>query len=193
MSINISSITIFNKTSIGLSSNSARDKAARQQERDSQIDYWEGKKDALKGKKCGSIEAIAERLELLHSYEDQIAAAKKAYNQEQMYHVLDEVREQGENIARELEKLEPKTPEERREEMVEEALGTEEDKGKLTESLEELTDMVEDMAEQTEELMPEEMATEELVPDQEELLKEQQEELLKQKQLQKQKRFDMWV
>ena len=39
--------------------------------------------------------------------------------------------------------------------------------------------MVEDMAEQTEELMPEEMATEELVPDQEELLK--------------QKRFDMWV
>ena len=104
-----------------------------------------------------------------------------------MYHVLDEAREQGENIARELEKLEPKTPEERREEMVEEALGTEEDKGKLTESLEELTDMVEDMAEQTEELMPEEMATEELVPDQEELLKEQQEELLKQK------RFDMWV
>lgn len=187
MSINISSITIFNKTSIGLSSNSARDKAARQQERDSQIDYWEGKKDALKGKKCGSIEAIAERLELLHSYEDQIAAAKKAYNQEQMYHVLDEAREQGENIAKELKKLEPKTPEERREEMVEEALGTEEDKGKLTESLEELTDMVEDMAEQTEELMPEEMATEELVPDQEELLKEQQEELLKQK------RFDMWV
>lgn len=186
-SINASSITIFNRTGMGISSNSARDKAARQQDRDSQIDYWEGKKDALKGKKCGSIEAIAERLELLQSYEDQIAAAKKAYNHEQMFHVLDEAKEQGENIAKELEKLEPKTPEERRREMVEEALGTEDNKGELTKSLEELTDMVDDMAEQTEELMSEAAETEDLTSVEEELLQKQTEEL------QKQKHFDMWV
>lgn len=185
-SINASSITILNKTGKGFSTRSARDKAARQQERDSQVDYWEGKKDALKGKKCGSVEAIAERLELLQSYEDEIAAVKKAYNQEQMYHVLDEAKEQGENIAKELEKLEPKTPEERREEMVEEALGTEENKGELTKSLEELTDMVDEMAEQTEELMPEAAETEDLTSVEEELLQEQMEEL------QKQKHFDMW-
>lgn len=175
--INASSIAIFNKTSQGASSNSAKEKAARQQKMNSQIDYWEGKKEALKGKKCGSLDAIKERLELLQSYEDEIAVARDAYNHEQMFHVLDEAKEQGENIAKALEKYEPKTAEERREEMVEEALGTEEDKGELTESLEELTENIKDLAKDITELEPEEELDELDILEQEKLKTEKEQEM----------------
>lgn len=154
--INASTIAVFNKVNMASSSNSAREKAARQQKMDSQVDYWEGKKENLKGKKCGSLDAIKERLELLQSYEDEIAAAKESYNHEQMFHVLDEAKEQGEKIAEELKKYEPKTAEERREEMVEEALGTEENKGEMTESMEELTEDIKELVKGMTEMAPEE-------------------------------------
>ena len=122
--VRASSIAVFSKLSLGASSNSAREKAARQQKMNSQVDYWENKKESFKGKECGSLEAIKDRLEQLQACEDEIAAAKKAYNHEQMFHVLDEAREQGEKIAEEMKKHEPKTAEERQEELAEEALGT---------------------------------------------------------------------
>ncbi len=48
-----------------------------------------------------------------HSYEDEIVAVKMQYNQEQMWHIMDEAKEIGEKIAEEAEKFEPKTAEER--------------------------------------------------------------------------------
>ena len=92
---------------------------------------------------------IVKKLEMLHSYEDEIAAVKKQYNQEQMRHTMDEAEEIGEKIAEEAEKNEPKTAEERREDMVEEALGTEEDKSELEESLEEISESVEEALDRT--------------------------------------------
>lgn len=96
---------------------------------------------------CDSIEDIARKLEMFHSYEDQIAAVKKQYNNEQMFHTMDEARERGEQIAELAEDYAPKTEEERKEEMVEEALGIEE-KGGLTESMEEVQEITEEMVEE---------------------------------------------
>ena len=64
---------------------------------------------------CSTLEDIARKLEMFHSYEDQIAAVKQQYNNSQMAHVLDEAKEIGEKIAEEAEKTAPKTEEERRE------------------------------------------------------------------------------
>ena len=201
--INASSITIFNRTSMGAVSDSAKEKAARQQRMNSQIDYWEGKKEALKGKECGSLDAIRERLEQLQSYEDEIAAARKAYNHDQMFHVLDEAKEQGEKIARELEKQEPKTAEERREEMAEEALGTEEGEGGMMESLEELTEDMKELTEDLTELEPsektdvlDELEKEKLKVEKEQEMQELEEELQLQQQnaaIQERKRINVYV
>ena len=84
---------------------------------------------------------------MLHSYEDQIAAVKAAYNNEQMYHLMDEAREKGEKIAEAAEDSKPKTPEERREELVEEATGVEEQDGVLSEIMDELGEVLEVMDE----------------------------------------------
>lgn len=197
--IHSSSLTLFNKGGAGPVSKSAQEKADRQQKMNSQVDYWEDKKAGLKNKKCGSLEAIKERLDMLQSYEDEIMAAKVSYNKEQMFHALDEARELSEKIAKEAEKYAPKTAEERREEMAEEALGTEENKGELTESLEELTDVVEELTEEVvesqqntlENLESEEAETPEELS--EELLAEKAaEESVKQEILQY-KRFDMRI
>ena len=60
---------------------------------------------------------------------------------------MDEARERGEQIAELAEDYAPKTEEERKEEMVEEALGIEE-KGGLTESMEEVQEITEEMVEE---------------------------------------------
>lgn len=127
---------------------STRDKLKRQEETQRQVDLFEQKKDNLKNMKCGSVEEIAEKLNMLHSYEDQIAAAKAAYNSEQMWHILDESTERGEKIAEAAEKTKPKTPEERQEDMVEEALGIEGSDGMLEEILDEVEEVTEELTEQ---------------------------------------------
>ena len=140
---------------------STRDRLERQEETQKQVDYFEQKKDNLKNVKCGSVEEIAEKLNMFHSYEDQIAAAKAAYNSEQMWHILDESTERGEKIAEAAEKSKPKTPEERQEEMVEEALGIEESGGMLEEILDEVGELTEELTDEiTGELIEE--TTEEL-------------------------------
>ena len=135
---------------------SAQDQAERQQKAQSQIAFWENQKESLKNVECGTLEAIGKKLEQFHSYESEIAAVKTQYNQEQMWHAMDEAKELGEKIAEEAEKFEPKTAEERREDMAEEALGTDENKGEVTESMEEMqeemSELTEDMSQTMEEI-----------------------------------------
>lgn len=141
-------------------SKSAQDKMERQQKAQNQIDFLENQKANLKNIECDTLEEIAKKLEMFHTYEDQIAEVKKAYNNEQMGHVLDEAMEQGEKIAEATEKTEPKTPEERKKEMAEEALGIDESKGALTESLEEIEEVVSEEMEELEEAVLEQSAKE---------------------------------
>ena len=130
---------------------STQDKMERQQKAQNQIDFLENQKANLKNMECDSLDEIARKLEMFHSYEDQIAEVKKAYNNEQMGHALDEAMERGEKIAEAVEKTEPKTPEERKKDMVEEALGIDESKGALTESLEEIEEVIAEAVEEIEE------------------------------------------
>lgn len=116
---------------------SSVEKMQRMQKTASQVDFYEQQKANLQNMTCDNVESIAEKLNMFHRYEDKITAAKMSYNHEQMWHTMDEAREQGEKIAEKVEEMEPKTPEERLEEMAEEALGIEEEKSSLAETLEE--------------------------------------------------------
>jgi hypothetical protein len=156
---------------------STQEKAERQQNTQNQIEYWENRKESLKQTDCGTVEEIVKKLELLHSYEDEIAAAKKAYNFEQMRHVLDEAEERGEKIAEAAEKNKPKTEEERKKEALEEAAGTENTGGILEELSEELPEeLSETMSEEMEDLsdgLREEMeALPQAIPEEMEVLSE---------------------
>jgi len=152
ISLNNSPFSIFAQR-FGNGLKSTQEKIERQQKMQSQVDFFEGQKAGLKNMQCDTIEEIAKKLELFNNYEAQIAAVKKQYNQEQMMHCMDEAQERGEKLAEAVKKLEPKTAEERREEMAEEALGVEEEGGMLTEMLDELPDL-EEIKESLDELLP---------------------------------------
>lgn len=179
MNINIQSITgtFFGKYSVlshkGLKS--TEEKMERQEKRDNQVAFFEKQKENLKNRECRTVEEIAEKLDMLKSYDDQIAGTKAAYNNEQMWHILDEAREVGEKIAEAAEKMEPKTPEERQEELVEEATGTEDTGGMLEEIMEDAAQMQEEVQEAMQEELEEQITTEL----QEELPKDLQEQLEK--------------
>lgn len=154
---------------------STQDKLQRQAERDGKIAFFEAQKENLKNMKTSNLEDVVRKLEMLHTYEDAIAAAKQEYNSAQMLHILDEAWERGEKIAEAAEKNKPKTEEERKEE----ALGTEENKGALLESMEELSEITEEMEEKMTEEMTEEMAeeiTEEMTEEMAEEITEDMEE-----------------
>ena len=127
MNIKIQGITLFRNYGL----KSTQDRLERQEKRDGQIAFWEKQKDNLKNMKSYSLEDISRKLDILHGYDEQIAAAKAEYNNSQMFHVLDEARERAEKIAEEAEKYAPKTPEERLEDMIEEATGVDKDAGML--------------------------------------------------------------
>lgn len=149
MNIQLQTTKLFSNYSL----KSTQDRIERQAKRDNQIAFFEQQKENLKNMKTDSLEDIARKLDLLHGYDDQIAAAKVEYNHSQMYHLLDEAREQGEKIAEEAEKYAPKTPEERREDMIEEATGVDQDGGILSDMMDELSELTEEMTEEmTEEL-----------------------------------------
>lgn len=149
---------------------STQDRLERQEQTQKQVDFFEKQKENLKNVTCGSVEEIAEKLKMFQSYEDQIAAVKAAYNQEQMFHILDESTEKGEKIAEAVEKTEPKTPEERLEEMAKEALGIE-DGGELEEVMDELQEVAEELTEEMAEDVTEELA--EALPENAELSAEE--------------------
>lgn len=127
---------------------STQERMERQQKTQEQILFYENQKENLKNKECSTLEEIARKLDMFHTYEDEIAAAKQAYNDEQMWHAMDEAKELGERIAEQAKKYEPKTPEERKEEMVEEALGTDEEKGELAEAIEEIEEKISEVSEE---------------------------------------------
>lgn len=130
---------------------STAEKQERQAKCQSQVDFWENKKENLKNMQCSTVEEIAEKLELYHSYEESIAAAKKAYNNEQMWHTMDEARERGEKIAEAAKKNEPKTEEERKEELRKEAVGEETSGEGLLDVLDDLSESVEETMEDIQE------------------------------------------
>lgn len=167
---------------------SAQDKAERQQKAQSEISFWEKQKKNLKNQECESVEEIADKLKALHSYEEEIAAAKQSYNNEQMWHILDEAEELGEKIAEAAEKMEPKTAEERREDMAEEAMGTDEDKSMMEEMMEDVSDLseeveaveenakeLEELAEETEEMREAKEAQEKLAEEAKQMEEQKQE------------------
>ncbi len=178
---------------------STQQKLERQAKCENQVAFYENQKNNLKNVVCDNLEDIAEKLDMLHTYEDQIAAVKAQYNHEQMYHTLDEAMEKGEKIAKAVEKTKPKTPEERAEDLAKEALGIEEE-GILTEILDELTEVIEETIEETAEVLEE---TTESLTDQsaeeaeslsqqtEQILNEQNTEALSEQPQQRYKRFDM--
>ena len=145
MNIKMQGINLFRNYGL----KSTQDRLERQAKRDNQIAFLEQQKENLKNMKADSIEDISRKLDLLHGYDDQIAAAKAEYNNSQMFHVLDEARERAEKIAEEAEKYAPKTPEERLEDMIEEATGVDKDAGMLAEAMDELEEIAEEMAEET--------------------------------------------
>ncbi|SDH30995.1 MULTISPECIES: hypothetical protein [Pseudobutyrivibrio] len=160
---------------------STQDRLNRQAERDNKIAFFEQQKENLKNMKADTIDEIARKLDLFHGYEDQIAAAKMEYNNSQMFHVFDEAQELAEKIAEAAEKNKPKTSEERREDMIEEATGVEND-GMLDELMDNLTEAVEEvteeMVEELQETSEEALSEEEL--EQAKLLKDEQFEKLEQ-------------
>lgn len=164
---------------------STQQKMERQAKCNNQIAFYENQKENLKNMKCDSLEEISRKLEMLHTYEDEIAAVKAAYNSEQMYHIMDEAEEMGKKMAEAAEKMEPKTPEERREEAAkkagDETAETTESEGLLEELLE---DVGETLEEQMQEELGEEQAQEELREEQppEELGEEQSLEDLREEQ-----------
>ena len=162
MNISLQGMDLFGN--IGLKS--TQERLDRQAKRDNQIAFYEQQKENLKNMKANTLEEISRKLELFHGYENQIAAAKMEYNNSQMFHVFDEAQELAEKIAEAAEKNKPKTPEERREDMIEEATGVEESEGLLSEVLDELTDVMEEVIEEiTEETVDKlEEITEELDP-----------------------------
>lgn len=149
---------------------STQDRLERQEQTQKQIDFFETQKENLKNVTAENVEEIAEKLKMFHSYEDQIASIKAAYNHEQMFHILDESTERGEKIAEAVDKMAPKTPEERLEEMVEEVLGIEEG-GELEEMMEEIEEIAEELTEEVTEEITEEL--EEALPENAELSAEE--------------------
>ena len=127
---------------------STKEKMERQSERDSKFAFFEAQKENLKNMKTETVEDIAKKLEMFHTYEDEIAAAKQEYNSSQMFHIMDEAEEEAEKRAKEAEKNKPKTEEERKEEAVDEALGTDDDKGMLAENMEKLSEITDQMTEE---------------------------------------------
>jgi len=147
---------------------STQEKLQRQQERDNKVAFFEAQKENLKNRKADTLEEISEKLEMFHNYENEIAAANQEYNNSQMFHVMDEAEEHGEKIAEAAERNKPKTEEE----MVDEAFGTEENKGMMSEIMDELSETTEEMTEQMTkktmenmEELPDEVLQEQLVTD----------------------------
>lgn len=188
MNIHVQSITgTFFGGGLGFSHKglkSTEEKLERQEKRDNEVAFFEKQKENLKNRKCTTVEEIADKLDMLKSYDDQIAGIRAAYNNEQMWHMLDEAREMGEKIAEAAEKMEPKTPEERREELIEEAMGTEDTGGMLDEMMEDTAQVQEELEEVLQEELPEQLEEElaEELPEQlaEELTEELPEDIQEQ-------------
>ncbi|MDE5907221.1 MAG: hypothetical protein K2H52_00515 [Lachnospiraceae bacterium] len=179
--LQVGSSLLFGQRSSALNGGlkSTQQKMERQAKCENQVAFYEEKKSNLKNMECSSLEEIAEKLDMLHTYDDQIAAAKAEYNREQMSHALDEALEKGEKIAKAVEKTKPKTPEERAEELAKEALGIEEEEGMLKETLEKVSEVLEETVEVSEALEESTEALEDQAAQDADVLAQQTEEVRK--------------
>lgn len=148
MNISVKNNPVLARSFTGNQMKSTQEKMQRRQTMENRVAALEQQKENLKNKQCDTLEEIAEKLEMFHSYEDEIAAVKKSFNNAEMFHTMDEARERGEKIAEAAEKSKPKTKEERKKEAIEEATGTEENSGVLSELLEEMDESMEEMTEE---------------------------------------------
>ena len=139
----------------GMALKSKQDRMERQAKRDSKVEFFENQKANLKSMECDTLEDISMKLDMLKGYDEQIAAARAEYNHSQIFKGLDEAREIGEKIAEAAEKYAPKAPEERFEEMAEEASGTDENEGMMSEIMDELSEITEEIQEELEEELQE--------------------------------------
>ena len=146
MNINVQGLKLFNN----FSSKAEQNRMERQQKRDNQIAFIENQKHNLKNIQSEAIEDIKKKLQMIEDYDNQIAAVKAEYNHEQVFHMLDEAWETGEKIAEAAEKAAPKTPEERKEELIEEATGVEKSDGLLADVMDEFEDIADEMEEMEE-------------------------------------------
>lgn len=128
---------------------STQDRQERMAQRDNKIAFYEQQKENLKSLKTFSLEDISRKLEMLHNFDDQITLAKVEFNKSQVFHILDEAAEIGENIAEAAEENAPKNAEERREDIIEDATGVENDGGMLDEIMDEMEELTEEMMEKT--------------------------------------------
>ncbi|WP_029322283.1 hypothetical protein [Butyrivibrio sp. AE3004] len=141
MNINVQGLNLFDN----FSSKAEQNRMERQQKRDNQIAFIENQKHNLKNIQSESIEDIKKKLQMIEDYDNQIAAVKAEYNHEQVFHMLDEAWETGEKIAEAAKKAAPKTPEERKEELIEEATGATKSDGLLADVMDNLEEMDENM------------------------------------------------
>lgn len=148
MNIQIQGLNLFSNPR----SKATADRMERQQKRDNTIAFLEKQKENLKNTKSQSLDDIERKLGLLENYNEQIDAAKKEYNHSQMFHVFDEAEELGEKIAEAAEKMAPKTPEELREQIIEEATGIDTGDGILSEIMDEIEEQMEELAETCEDI-----------------------------------------
>lgn len=132
----------------GMALKSTKDRMERLAKRDSKVEFFENQKVNLKNMECDTLEDISRKLDMLKGYDEQIAAARAEYNHSQVFKGLDEAREIGEKIAEAAEKYAPKTPEERLEEMAEEASGTDGNEGVMSEIMDELSEIIEEIQEE---------------------------------------------
>lgn len=139
----------------GMALKSTQDRMERQAKRDSKVEFFENQKANLKNMECDTLKDISRKLDMLKGYDEQIVAARAEYNHSQVFKGLDEAREIGEKIAEAAEKYAPKTPEERLEEMAEEASGNDENEGMMSEIMDELSEITEEMQEELEEELQE--------------------------------------
>lgn len=112
VALNFSESNIFSR---GHMLKSTKEKLQRQKQRDEKIAFFENQKENLKDMKSVDLEDIERKLELFHTYEDEILAVKQEYNQTQMQHLMDEAEERAEEIEKAVEEKNPKNEEEQNE------------------------------------------------------------------------------
>lgn len=140
---------------------SSKERTERQQGTDRQVEYWEQKKSQLKKRSADTVEDIARKLEDFHTYEDQIQSVKKASVLEEISHITEEAEEFGEKVAKAVNKLEPKTPEERIKELIEETEDEDSSDDMLSEVTEDISNDLKLLLEETKQQVEESADVEE--------------------------------
>ena len=102
MNISVKNNPVLARSFTGNQMKSTQEKMQRRQTMENRVAALEQQKANLKNKQCDTLEEIAEKLEMFHSYEDEIAAVKKSFNNAEMFHTMDEAREEMDESMEEM-------------------------------------------------------------------------------------------